>query len=156
MKQKQILPHWAESWDWWLCNYLKKNCAWLYFKYIVPWIVKYLTFPLQSFFNYFKNTLLINILVSIIHGPVFFKTASLWNNRELFRTLDFTARKRSLGQGNVFRSVCLSTGGLCPGGSRPHPPPRQRPPPCYGKENAVRILLECILFIFTISKCVEE
>ena len=55
-----------------------------------------------------------------------------------------TARKRSLGQGNVFRSICLSTGGggvsvqgvsvrgvsvrrvsvqghLCPG--RPHPPP---------------------------------
>ena len=25
-----------------------------------------------------------------------------------------TARKRSLGQGNVFTGVCLSTGGLCP------------------------------------------
>ena len=31
----------------------------------------------------------------------------------------FTARKRSLGQGNIFRGICLSTGegGLCPVGS---------------------------------------
>ena len=31
--------------------------------------------------------------------------------------LVFTARKRSLGQGNMFTGVCLSTGGLvhCPG-----------------------------------------
>ena len=33
--------------------------------------------------------------------------------------LIFTARKRSFGQGNIFTSVCLSTGGgvPCPGGS---------------------------------------
>ena len=79
----------------------------------------------------------------------------------------FTAHKRSLGQGNVFTGVCLSTGGvswitghmtggsvqrgLCPGGSlsrralclggslsgRPH-----------GNKRVVRILLECILVDF--------
>ena len=48
----------------------------------------------------------------------------------------FTARIRSLGQGNIFTGVCLSTGGE--GVSLTETPP-------YGKERAVRILFECIL-----------
>ena len=87
----------------------------------------------------------------------------------------FTARKWSLGQGNVFTGVCLSTqeGGLCPRGgglclgkslSGRHPWQRplgqrslwtetpqtetpQTETKLYGKEPAVRILLECILVL---------
>ena len=77
-----------------------------------------------------------------------------------------TARKRSLGQGNVFRSICLSTGGslydftftlavwshvpswgslsLAPSPTETPPPPTAHLPP-YGEEWAVRILLECFL-----------
>ena len=52
----------------------------------------------------------------------------------------FTARKLSLWQGNDFTdvSVCPRREGIPDRDS-----PRQRPP--YGKERAVRILLECIL-----------
>ena len=72
----------------------------------------------------------------------------------VFRGAIFTARKVSLGQGNILIGVCLSTGGeggvsircyllsrrgLCRGGLSKETPPR------YGKEQAVRILLECIL-----------
>ena len=73
------------------------------------------------------------------------------------RMVIITAREGSLGQGNVFRSICLSTGGslsrqgLCrEGGGSVHgglcvrETPKQRPP-LYGKERMVRILLECIL-----------
>ena len=49
----------------------------------------------------------------------------------------FTARRQSLGQGNIFTGVCLSTGG--------RGFPDREPPPPYGKERPVRILLECIL-----------
>ena len=59
----------------------------------------------------------------------------------------FTARKRSLGQGNIVTSVCLPTGG---GGLPDRGPPDTDPPP-DGKERAVRILLECILVFFLIS-----
>ena len=65
------------------------------------------------------------------------------------RSFLFTARKRSLGQGNMFTGMCLSTGGvpglggLVPGGAclggAWWRPPRQ---PLL---RAVRILLECIL-----------
>ena len=57
-----------------------------------------------------------------------------------------TARKRSLGQGNMFTGVCLSTvgclvpGGLVPVGGCLAETPRGRP-----LLRAVRILLECIL-----------
>ena len=76
----------------------------------------------------------------------------------------FTARKRSLGQGNIFAAVCHSVhrGGEYLGRYSPgqvHPPVRYTPwagtpppgtPPgnaCWGTVNkqAVRILLECIL-----------
>ena len=61
----------------------------------------------------------------------------------------------SLFEGSHFRGVC--PGGLCLGSSlsrgsllgRP-PSPAQRP--SYGKERAVRILLECILVKFLITK----
>ena len=90
-----------------------------------------------------------------------------------------TARKRSVGQGNIFTGICLSTGG---GGllDRDRDPPDRdhrtetpwtetpldkdpldrdprtetssldRDPP-YGKERAVRILLECILVLLFFS-----
>ena len=64
-----------------------------------------------------------------------------------------------VGEGNVFRGVCLSTEGgslsLVPcsfweGGLSHRDPPGQRPLPLdrgppHGKERAVRILLECVL-----------
>ena len=72
----------------------------------------------------------------------------------------FAARKRSLGQGDAFRSVCLSAkgdlydvtsclagggflsiGGVCLRGLC-------QGDPQYSKERAVRILLECILVKF--------
>ena len=68
-----------------------------------------------------------------------------------------TARKRSLGQGNMFTGVCLSTGGVpgpgdacSQGGSGPEvvPAPGGVPggdPPGRLLLRAVRILLECIL-----------
>ena len=94
-----------------------------------------------------------------------------------------TARKRSLGQGNVFTPVCHSVhrgrvsvwvisvqGGLCPGGSLSRwvsvqedlclgglcsGSPCHRDPP-YGKEQVVGILLECILVLNChLSTCVE-
>ena len=60
-----------------------------------------------------------------------------------------TARKRSLGQGNMFTGVCLSTGGgvpgpggcLVPGGAWWRSPPEQL------LLRAVRNLLECILVL---------
>ena len=61
-----------------------------------------------------------------------------------------TVRKRILGQGNVLRSVCLSTRGFlydvtsCPEWFLFRETPKLRPPR-YGKERAVRILLERIL-----------
>ena len=60
----------------------------------------------------------------------------------------FTARKRSLGQDNIITGVCLSTGEEVSLTDSPG----QRPPP-YGKERAVRILLECILVLsyFTVE-----
>ena len=63
----------------------------------------------------------------------------------------FTARKRSLGQGNIVTSVCLSTagGGLPDRGPLDRDPPRTQTPP-DGKERAVRGLLECIL-VFLMS-----
>ena len=51
----------------------------------------------------------------------------------------FTARKRSLGQGNIFTSVCHSVHR-----ARSPPPSRQIPRDSVN-EQAVRILLECIL-----------
>ena len=54
-----------------------------------------------------------------------------------------TARKRSSGQGNIFTSICLSTGE----GASIHGGSLSGRPPLYDKERAVRILLECILVI---------
>ena len=111
-----------------------------------------------------------------------------WITYDVHSIAIFTARKRSLGQGNVFTPVCHSAhggggGGLCmisllvrlpgpmflrgvsvsvpmflPGGLPDRDPlgqryPGQRPPDrdppdsplLYGKERALRILLECIL-----------
>ena len=68
-----------------------------------------------------------------------------------------TAHKRSVGQGNVFTGVCLSTRGSAQTPECRHPsggrPPWCRPPPLeiHGilretvNKRAVRILLECIL-----------
>ena len=71
-----------------------------------------------------------------------------------------TARKQSLGQGNVFTPVCRSVhrgeGVSVRGVSLEETPPerdlpKQRPPwtetlhPLCGKERAARILMECIL-----------
>ena len=77
-----------------------------------------------------------------------------------------TARKRNLGQGNIFQKHLSDHmgGGLClwshvpsdVGGSLSGGLPAQKPPPTetppldrdltrYGKERVVRILLECIL-----------
>ena len=78
-----------------------------------------------------------------------------------------TARKRSLGKGNIFTGVCLSTGGsMSTGGSLSRgvsvrgsfSPERVsvwgslsgRPP--YSYVRAVRILLECILV--PVNSCV--
>ena len=59
----------------------------------------------------------------------------------------FTARKRSLGQGNMLTGVCLSTGGyLVPGGFGLGVPGGD--PPGRLLLRAVRILLECILVLF--------
>ena len=90
----------------------------------------------------------------------------------MYQICIITVRKRSLGLGNIFTSVCFSTGGLCSGvsvqqgisvqartetplteipGQRPgslsgegfcH---RDTPPPVMVEERAVRILLEWIL-----------
>ena len=74
-----------------------------------------------------------------------------------------TARKRSLGQGNIFTSVCQefcsqgSGGFLVPGGawsggsvggSAPGGVPGGDPPPGRLLLQVVRILLECILVSF--------
>ena len=72
-----------------------------------------------------------------------------------------TARKQSLGRGNIFSSVCqefCSQGGVPgqvhPPGRYPHPPGRYTPlEQCMlrdtGNKRAVRILLKCILvFVF--------
>ena len=75
----------------------------------------------------------------------------------------FTARKRSLGQGNVLdllASVLLSTGGggLCQRGLPGQRPLPQTENPSWtetslcGKERAVRILLECILVLSAFEK----
>ena len=93
-------------------------------------------------------------------------------------TCFITARKRSLGQGNVFTPLCHSVhrgdlcpsihhrshdqGGLCPGGSLPRGSlsrrgqslsrgvsSRETPP---SNEWAVRILLECILVVKNFNK----
>ena len=60
-----------------------------------------------------------------------------------------TARKWSLGQGNVFTPVCDSVhgGGCIPAYNRADNPPRQDPRILRDTVNkrAVRILLECIL-----------
>ena len=76
----------------------------------------------------------------------------------------FTARKRSLGQGNVLTVVCLSTGGgwLPSMHHRSHdqevcPTPLDNPPPPQWtlrdtiKRRAVRILLQCIFVILKIE-----
>ena len=46
---------------------------------------------------------------------IYFRIKRLWHCLNLFtsRHQIFTARKRSLGQGNIFTGVCLSRGGLC-------------------------------------------
>ena len=82
----------------------------------------------------------------------------------------FTARKQSLGQGNVFTPVCHSVhrrGGVCPPprmctppdahppGCRP-PPGMQSPPPPPDtsdtvNKRAIRVLLECILVAIAIA-----
>ena len=60
--------------------------------------------------------------------------------------LIFTTRKRSLGQGNMFTGVCLSTGGVSgPGGGAWSPGCLVETPPQRLLLRAVRILLECIL-----------
>ena len=65
-----------------------------------------------------------------------------------------TARKRSLGQGNIFRSMCQE---FCSRGEGLpqcmlgyHPPPEQSMLGDTVNERAVRILLECILVIIVI------
>ena len=79
----------------------------------------------------------------------------------LFITSDgfFTTRKRSLWQGNIFRSVCqevknsVHRGGNTWAVTSP-PGPGTPPVQCMlrdtGNKRAVRILLECILVLFTI------
>ena len=82
---------------------------------------------------------------------------------QLFITYMITARKRSLGQGNIFSSVCQqicprylsSWAGTPPSSRQVHPqagtPPQPGTPQeqCMlgdtGNKRAVRILLECIL-----------
>ena len=68
------------------------------------------------------------------------------------------ARKRSLGQGNMYTGVCLSTGGWCmvPGGcawSRGVHGPGGVPggDPRRLLLRAVRILLECILVLIDVN-----
>ena len=74
----------------------------------------------------------------------------------------FTAHKRSLWQGNIFTSVCPQREGVFLTETPPlrtetprQRPSRQRPPwietPLYGKEQAVHILLECILVTLVLS-----
>ena len=74
-----------------------------------------------------------------------------------------TARKRSLGQGNIFRSVCQE---FCPqggsaslhAGNTPHLPPppgtRGRHPPPSPREQT-RILLECNLVWYGLTKWIS-
>ena len=59
---------------------------------------------------------------------------SKWHYCFVNSTAIVTARKRSLGQGNMFTGVCLSTGGRVPDQVHPprdqvHPPGADRPPP---------------------------
>ena len=56
-----------------------------------------------------------------------------------------TARKQSLGQGNVFTPVCQS---FCSQGESA-PPVQTLPPPRWQVKRVVRILLECILVFVT-------
>ena len=78
---------------------------------------------------------------------------NILNSLHIFANVHLTARKRSLGQGNIFRSMCPSfcpegVGGMCSrgvcvaGGVFM----QERQP----LKRAVRILLECIL----VSHCV--
>ena len=72
-----------------------------------------------------------------------------------FHFLLFTAHKQSLGQGNIFRSVCQEFcsrgGGGLPQCMLGYPPPGQPPPPTQcmlgdtANKRAVCILLECNL-----------
>ena len=64
--------------------------------------------------------------------------------------LIFPARKRSLGQGNIFTSLCLSTGCGCydvTSSYGQHPADNTTPwtAPAPGNKRAVCILLECFL-----------
>ena len=64
----------------------------------------------------------------------------------------FTARKRSLGQGNVFTRMCHSVHrgkgvSVAGEGSILGRPPPQTEITQYSKERAVHILLECFLLI---------
>ena len=100
---------------------------------------------------------------------MFLSSNSAQNKFGMFDTnfVVITARKRSLGQGNVFTGVCLSTGesgsrgvsALWSGGAsgfRGYPP--DTPPSLldthsldtpHGQQAEVRILLECFLFHHT-------
>ena len=70
------------------------------------------------------------------------------------QTSFFTARKRSLGQGNIFAPVCHSVhrgGGWAGGAACSRGAYWWRHPPGRLLLRAVRILLECILVTFKIS-----
>ena len=63
-------------------------------------------------------------------------------NKSIFHHIRiFTARKRSLGQGNMFTGVCLSTGGGVPDQvhpPRPGTPPNQEHPPSRPPRSKTR------------------
>ena len=67
----------------------------------------------------------------------------------------FYCPQRKLGEGSVFRGVCLSTGGvltlclggLCPGGGGSLSRGSVRETTLYSNEQVVCILLECILVV---------
>ena len=79
----------------------------------------------------FSRSALLNF-VNFIHRCKFKKSAHaifLLRVHFVWKRL-FTARKRSLGQDNIFTAVCVSKGG---GGLPDRDPPGQRPPYAYGK-----------------------
>ena len=79
-------------------------------------------------------------LYHIHKSGILFELTDLIDRVTKLKSVIITARKRSLGQGNVFTGVCLSTGlggvcllsvGMCPGvcvQGLLNPGPRGRPP----------------------------
>ena len=68
----------------------------------------------------------------------------------------FTARKRNLGEGNVFTAVCHSVHRGAGGGGSAQPPDAEPLDADTVNKRAVRILLKCILVLLYIDKVCKK